>query len=189
MNDNYLQLLEYLEEWGIDREAQVDHFLYKWFKNQPNVEKDEDIDNISWRIEHFVNEMHESKHIRLFKKKENEDGTGLWYVSARLTSGGLEYLNNYRLVQSAISLNKSTLDSNRIISDNSTRQSTIFRRQTIILGIVGVFALISLIVSIMTYILDNKTEQLSVHIKQLKQDSLKSQKEILQLKVLHTKKN
>jgi hypothetical protein len=180
--DDYLKLLDYLEEWGIDRLVQVDHLLHEWFKKQPNVDPNEPPDVISDRIAHFVDEMHESKHIRLEKHRQNEDGSGLWEVRARLTSGGLEYLNNYRLVQSNLNLNKSTITSNNIISANS-------KRQTWILGVVGFFALVSMVVSIMTYRLDNQTKQLSVHIKQLQQDSLKLQKELFQLKMPHTKKN
>jgi hypothetical protein len=189
MIDDYLKLLEYLEEWGIDRLVEVDHLLYDWFKNQPNVEPNEHLDSIGDRIVHFVDEMHESRHIRLSKKKKNEDGTGPWYVSARLTSGGLEYLNNYRLVQSTLNLNASTIESNGVVSGNSRRQTTIFRRQTLILGIVGVFALVSMTVSIMTYILDNNTKQLSGEIEQLKQDNLKLKKEILLQLTHHTKTN
>jgi len=189
MIDDYLKLLQYLEEWGIDRLVEVDHLLYDWFKNQPNVQPDEHIDSIGDRIVHFVDEMHESKHIRLFKEKKNKDGTGPWYVSARLTSGGLEYLNNYRLIQSTLNLNASVVESNRIISDNSRSQTTVFRRQTWIIGIVGLFALVSMIVSIKTYKLDDKTQQLSTHIEQLKKDSLKLQKELFQLRSLHTKTN
>jgi hypothetical protein len=182
MNDNYLQLLEYLEEWGIDREVKVDHLLYEWFKNQINVDPDEHTNNRSARIAHFVDEMHDGKHIRLNKIDTTTDGTTTWYVSARLTSWGLEYLNNYRLLQSNLSLNQSTalvnssiIRANRVGIINSRIQTCRVRVQTVVFIFGAAFAFGTLGVSAIALWLQIHTNQDQQAIKRLRQDSIKQQ--------------
>ena len=184
MNDNYLQLLKYLEEWGIDREVPVDHVLYDWFKNQINVEPDEHINNISARIVHFVDEMHEGRHIRLNKIDTTIEGITTWYFSARLTSWGLEYLNNYRLLQSNLSLNKSTalvnssiISANKIGIINSRIQTGRIRIQTVVFIFGAIFAFVSLLIAAIALYLQISTNQDKQAIKRVRQDSVKSQKE------------
>ncbi len=106
MDDTYLDILKILQPYGIDREVDVSKDIYELFKNQPKVDPNEAPDNLNARIAHFCDEIHENRHIRLFKKEEPIDGITTWYVSMRLTYLGLQYLNEHRLTVSNINLNE-----------------------------------------------------------------------------------
>jgi hypothetical protein len=106
MKDTYLQLLEFLEPWGIDREVEIEAQLYEWFTHQLSVDPLEPHDSINARIERFLDVISENKHIFFAKQKIRVEGKeDMWQVQVRLTFLGLQYLNEHRLTVSNINLN------------------------------------------------------------------------------------
>jgi|SRR6185437_15783012 len=191
--DPQFKLLEFLEETGIAKERNISEFIVENFvKPTVRVSNEDDkgvqfLQSIMRRelIRYNTGQLGNVNN-RFISTNPNLDDLPKWFdeepIMGNITLGGLEYLYQRKM-------NNSIVSANDIISQNSTTQSRILTRQTWILGIVGLFALVSMIVSIKMYKLDNKTQQLSTHIEQLKQDSLKSQKELFQLKILYTKMN
>ena len=140
MNDTYLQLLEYLEEFGIDREVRVDHLLLDWFRNQPYVDVNEPLDSLYARIVHFVDEMHENRHIQVFHEPRTIDGDKVMYISARLTFFGKQYCIDQR----QFVVNKTVADNSGIQATASQKQTTIFKWTAIFVFGTLVFSGISL---------------------------------------------
>jgi len=115
MNDTYLQLLEFLEPWGIDREVMIEVQLYDWFTHQISVDPLEPFDSINARIERFLDVIHENRHITQARNKIRVEGKeDRWEVQVRLTYLGLEYLNQHRLTVSNILLNDTIRFNNKI---------------------------------------------------------------------------
>jgi len=106
MTDTYLQLLEFLEPWGIDREVEIEAKLYEWFTHQISVDPLEPFDSINARIERFLDVISDNRHITQSRIIMRVEGKGArWQVQARLTYLGLQYLNEHRLTISNIHLN------------------------------------------------------------------------------------
>src|ERR1700723_593427 len=128
MDDTYLQILEHLELWGIDREVDITDLLYTLFRTQRSIDPNEALDSLNSRIAHFVDEMHENRHIRLFKEEKTINGVTTWYVSARLTFFGKQYCIDER--QNII--NQSLATNSGIQATASNKQTKIFKWTAII---------------------------------------------------------
>jgi len=137
-----------LEQFGIDRDAQIEFQLYDWFTHHANVDPDEPFDSINGRIERFLHEMQSHHHAKFeITKLRSEGNQDKLQVTAHLTVLGFQYLNEHRLRISNLRLND-TLEINtrqqiafdQTIADNSVIQAGASRRQTRIFRWTAIFA-------------------------------------------------
>jgi len=179
----YFELLEYLSDFGIGVETNIKNICLKYADKFEQA--DEVADTFSKRWSWVTSVLGSIQQIGYIKYSADYHDLQELYLkdgnfSVSITKTGFDYINEYRLTQSNIALNQSTLESNRIISGNSTIQSRIFRRQTWVLIIASILALGSLIISAKTYFRDNRIQQLSGYTDKLRQDSIKSETRLLQ---------
>jgi hypothetical protein len=186
MNDTYLQLLAFLEPWGIDREVQIEAQLYDWFTHQISVDPLEPFDSINARIERFLDVISENKHIFFAKQKIRVEGKeDRWQVQVRLTFLGLQYLNQHRLTLSNIELNNSTIASNGIISANSTTQTTILQGQRIYLYITALLTLANVLITVINLSSNDLKDKLQTQLQEQTKQIHKLQIELSEATNLH----
>lgn len=181
MEDRYLQILSYLEGRGIDIETLITGLMYDLFSNKEELNQPSDW-TTEYVINRFISVMETNGHVTTFSQEDPNNKEKV-RVILRLTPDGFKYLNEHRLTQSNIALNQSTISNNKIVSENTTTQSSIFKLQTAVFIFGALFACGSFIVSYDTYVNINETKHLKYQVQQLKKDSTLLQKKLsIQLK-------
>ncbi|MGN6398522.1 MAG: hypothetical protein ACTHMI_23340 [Mucilaginibacter sp.] len=179
------RLLEFLEETGITRERNISDFIVTEFEKPTIRISNEDDKGVQFLqsmlrrdlIKYNKGDLENVNNRYISTNPDKEKELPKWFdqepVRGNITMAGLEYLGQHKI-------NESIINSNDIISENSTIQTGILRRQKWVLWSSVIIAACSALIAYLSYRKDGPNNQLKQELKNTNQRIDSIRKELFQ---------